>query len=117
MLVISGHFANLARMLEYLAIPAWDTPETTVDAWVARLSETAGPVIVRRESSTVTWLEVAPLRLRGYVVVENENASAINFELHDLDPVPATQAIEAAATSLGWEIHADDDDNEDDEDE
>jgi hypothetical protein len=102
-------------MLEYLALPAWDTPETTVDAWVVQLSETAGPVIVSRESPSVTWLEVAPLRLRGYVMLENGHAAAINFELHALDPGPATQAIEAAAASLGWEIHADDDDKEDDE--
>ena len=102
-------------MLEYLALPAWKTPPTTVDAWVDALSKTAGPVIVSRESSTVTWLEVAPLRLRGYVVIENEHASAINFELHDLDPDPATLAIQKAAEALGWEIHLDDDEPDDEE--
>jgi hypothetical protein len=103
-------------MLEYLALPAWDTPETTVDAWVAQLSETGGPVIVSREPPEAVWLEVAPLRLRGYVVLENGHAAAINFELHALDPGPATRAIEAAAASLGWEIHADDDDDKKDDD-
>ncbi len=102
-------------MVEYLALPDWNTPPTTVDAWVARLSETAGPVIVSRESSTVTWLEVAPLRLRGYVLVENGNASAINFELHALDPDPAARAIGEAATALGWEIHPEDDEDRDEE--
>jgi hypothetical protein len=104
-------------MLEYLALPAWNTPPTSVDSWVAELSETAGPVIVSRESSTVTWLEVAPLRLKGYVVVENEHASAINFEVHAMDPLPATRALLKAAEALGWEIHEEEDDLEDEDDE
>jgi hypothetical protein len=105
-------------MLEYLALPAWNTPPTPVESWVAELSE-AAPVIVTRESSTVTWLEIAPLRLKAYVVVENGNASAINFEVHALDPTPSTRAIIKAAEVLGWEVHEDDegdtDDDEDDE--
>jgi hypothetical protein len=104
-------------MLEYLALPAWNTPPTSVDSWVVELSETAGPVIVSRESSTVTWFEVAPLRLKAYVVVENGHASAINFELHALDPTTSTRAIVKAAEALGWEIHADEPGDEDDEDE
>ena len=108
-------------MLEYLALPGWKTPPRTVDDWVASLSETGGPVIVTRESSSTAWIEVAPLRLRGYVVIENGNAAAINFELHDPDPGPATKAIEDAATALCWEVHPDDDedgdeDSEEDED-
>jgi hypothetical protein len=103
-------------MVEYLAIPAWNTPPTPLDAWVARLSEVAGPVVVSRESSTVAWLEVASLRLRGYVLIENGDASAINFELHDSDPETAFEALESAASTLGWEIHADEDDDEDEED-
>jgi len=102
-------------MLEYLALPAWDTPETTVDAWVTQLSETAGPVIVNRESSTVTWLEVAPLRLRAYVVVENGHAAAINFELDAEDAGPASLAITRAAEALGWEVHEDDEETADDD--
>jgi hypothetical protein len=103
-------------MLEYLALPAWNTPPTRVDAWVAQLSEAGGPVVLTREGSSVAWLEVAPLRLRGYVVMENGHAAAINFELHSQDPEPATRAIQAAAEALGWEIHADDEDDDDDED-
>ena len=103
--------------LEYLALPAWQTPPTTVDAWVARLSEAGGPAIVSRESSTVAWLEIAPLRLRGYVVIENGHAAAINFELTAPDPGPATRAIEEAARALGWEVHPDDEDDEDEDDE
>jgi hypothetical protein len=104
-------------MIEYLALPAWKTPPTSVDAWVVQLSETGGPVIVSRESPTVAWLEVAPLRLRGYVVIENGHAAAINFELTAHDPDPATRAIEQAAEVLGWEIHEDDEEDEDDADE
>jgi hypothetical protein len=98
-------------MLEYLALPGWKTPPRTVDDWVVSLSEAGGPVIVSRESSTATWIEVAPLRLRGYVVLENGHAAAINFELHDPEPGPATRAIEDAATALGWEVHPDDEED------
>jgi hypothetical protein len=104
-------------MVEYLALPDWKTPPTPVDAWVARLSEAGGPVVVSRESSTVTWLEIAPLRLKAYVVVEDGHATAINFELHAADPEPANRAIEGAATALGWEVHASDDEDSDDDDE
>jgi hypothetical protein len=104
-------------MLEYLALPGWKNPPRTLDDWVAALSETGGPVIVTRESSSETWIEVAPLRLRGYVVIENGHAAAINFELHDPDPGPATRAIENASTALGWEVHPDDDEDGDQDDE
>ncbi len=103
-------------MREYLAIPAWRTPPTPLAAWVAGLTEAAGPVAVRPDPPSAFWLEVAPLRLRGFALIEEGHASAINFELHDPDPDPATRAIEAAALALGWEIHADDEDDPDDDD-
>ena len=103
-------------MREYLALPGWNTPPTSMDAWVAHLTDQGGPVAVRRESATVAWLEVATLRLRGYVVVENGHASAINFELHDPDPGPALLVIEQAAAALGWELDGDDDEDQDDDD-
>lgn len=102
-------------MIEYLALPGWQTPPRTVEDWAARLSESGGPVIVSRESSTVSWLEVAPLRLRGYAVIENGHVTAINFELRDPDPGPATRALEGAATAIGWELHPDDPDDPDDD--
>ena len=104
-------------MTEYLAIPAWQTPPTPIDAWVGRLAEASGaPVGLTREGSGVAWLELAPLRVRGYVQVENGQAAAINFELHALDPGPAARVLEAAAAALGWELHADDEDEADEDD-
>jgi hypothetical protein len=117
--VIDGQDATLALMLEYLAIPAWNARPVALEAWADRLTELAGPVVATRESSNAAWLEVASLRLRGYVLLQNGKVSAINFELHDADPDPALKAIEAAARALGFEIHADeaDDDDEDEDDE
>ncbi len=103
-------------MVEYLALPAWNTPETTVDAWVVALSESAGPVIVSREGSAAAWLEVAPMRLRGYVLIESGHAAAVNFELRDPDPEPSTRALEAASAALGWELHADEGDEDEADD-
>ena len=104
-------------MIEFLALPGWRTPPRTVDDWVAALSKGSGPVILTRESSTVSWMEMASLRVRAYVVIENGHASAINFECHGLDPAEPTRIITEVATALGWEIHPDDDDDDPDEDE
>ena len=100
-------------MPEYLALPAWETPSKSLDEWVAAL---AGPVALKRESPTVAWLEVATIQLRGYVVIEDGHPTAINFELLGPDPLPATRAIEAAAAALGWELHADDEEDADADD-
>jgi hypothetical protein len=43
-------------------------------------------------------------------------AEAINFELAAPDPTPARLAVEAAATALGWEVHDDEGDEEDEDD-
>src|SRR5512135_1273747 len=82
------------RMIELLALPGWQAPPTTLDDWIARLTALAGPVAVTRESRAASWLEIDALRLRGYVVLEGRRAEAINFELADPDPAPATRAIE-----------------------
>jgi hypothetical protein len=105
-------------MIELLALPDWQTPPTPLDDWVAQLTAHAGPVVVTREERGASWLEVAALRLRGYAMHAGRNIEAINFELADPDPTPATRAIAAAAAALGWEVHFDDDeDDEDDDDE
>ncbi|SIN97237.1 hypothetical protein SAMN05444166_1850 [Singulisphaera sp. GP187] len=104
-------------MIELLAIPDWQTPPRTLDDWVAQLSTLAGRVEVSRESTGVSWLEIGSLRLRGYAVLDGLRVEAINFELNDPDPGPATRVIEAAAQALGFEVHPDDpDDESDDED-
>jgi hypothetical protein len=102
-------------MIELLALPDWQTAPTTLDDWVAQLSTHGGPVIVTREDTNASWLEIGPLRLRGYAVLAGRIVEAINFELADPDPAPATRALEAAAQALGWELHGDDDDEDDDD--
>ena len=103
-------------MIEYLALPAWETPPRTLDEWVAALRESAGgPVALKRESPTVAWLEAGPLGIVGYAVIEDGHPTAINFELRDSDPEPAARAIEAASLALGWELHPDEEGDEDDD--
>ncbi|MEO6807813.1 MAG: hypothetical protein ABI353_01690 [Isosphaeraceae bacterium] len=103
-------------MTELLALPDWNTPPRTIDDWMAALAALGHPAILARESPGVAWLEVAPLRLRGYAVIESGHVAAINFELNDPDPTPAVKVVEAAAHSIGWEADADEGDDEDDED-
>src|SRR6516164_2744063 len=98
-------------MIELLALPGWQTPPTTLNDWIARLTDLSGPVTVTRESSEATWLEVGTLRFRGYAVMAGRRVEAINFELTDPDSAPATRIIEAAAEALGWEVQPDGDDD------
>jgi hypothetical protein len=103
-------------MTELLALPGWDSPPTKLDDWVAQLSAQGAEVAVERESAGVAWLEVGSLRLRGYAMSEGLRLEAINFELHDPDAGPATRLIEAAASALGWEVHADEPDEDETDD-
>ncbi len=101
-------------MIELLSLPGHKAPPTSLDAWVVQLSTLGGPVTVTRDSPGASWLEVGPLRLRGYAMLEGGLVGAINFELTDPDPSPASRVIESAAQALGWEVHADDPDEDPD---
>jgi hypothetical protein len=103
-------------MLELLALPAWNTPPISIEAWTQGLAAHGHAATVAREASDITWIEVGDLRLRGFVVIEAGHVEAINFEIHDPDPSSAITLIESTASDLGWEIHADDDDPDDDND-
>jgi len=76
------------RVWESLALPAWTTQPRTVDDRGIAPSDVGGPAIVKRGTTAVSWLEVAPPRHQGYVVVENGQATAINLEIHKLVPAP-----------------------------
>ncbi|MDR3634629.1 MAG: hypothetical protein P4L84_12560 [Isosphaeraceae bacterium] len=101
-------------MIELLAVPAWNTPPSTLDAWTEALRAQGVAVNVERDPPGA-WLEVASLRLRGYALSEGLKVEAINFELSDTDSGPATRLLEAVAASLGWEIHPDEDDETDED--
>src|SRR5262245_26686818 len=103
-------------MIELLALPQWQSPPRTIDEWVVQLEGHAGAVVVTRESTSVAWVEIGALRVRGYGVEEGRAVQAINFELAAPDPGPATRVLNEAASALGWELHPDEDDDEDDED-
>lgn len=103
-------------MRELLALPAWDNPATTLDAWKQALADLGQTPRTTREDGE-TWLEIGAAQLRGYVVLEDMNVAAINFELHAADPTEGQELLARAASALGWELHDDDDETEDDEDE
>lgn len=100
-------------MIELLALPVWDAPPRSVDDWRGALAGRGYEPRLEREASDECWLVVAPLRLRGYVVMEGDRVSAINFELTDPEPAAATRLLEEAAGELGWEIHPDDEEVDD----
>jgi hypothetical protein len=98
--------------MELLALPTWKTSPTTLEQWRAALSAQGHAAVISREGGE-TWLEVGPLRVRGYVSFDGSYVEAINFELHDADPDPATRVVDAAALALGWEIHPDEPEEDD----
>jgi hypothetical protein len=101
-------------MIEILALPGWETPETPLSAWVEFFASQGHRAVVSRESTGVSWIEVNSLRLRGYAVMEGSHVEAINFELTDPDPGPALLALEQAAAALAWDL--DDEQDQDVED-
>jgi hypothetical protein len=102
-------------MVEWLAIPATDTPPIDLSTWADRMEALGHKPTVERDGAEGAWLEVAPLKLRGYAVFEGENVEAINFELHAPDPTPALDWLKGAADGIGWELYPDDDEEEDEE--
>jgi hypothetical protein len=100
-------------MFELLALPGWNIPPTPLARWVEALEGLGQEVGVTRESSTVSWVEVRALSLRGYAVMDGLNVQAINFELAAPDPSEARQAVEQAALALAWEVDDEQDEAED----
>jgi hypothetical protein len=102
-------------MIEWLAIPAWRTPETTLEAWVDRLELQAGQaVVVERDPPEGAWIHLETIGVRGFAVLAGQHVEAINFEIDDRDTGAAARFLEEAASAIGWEIHPDDEDDEDD---
>ncbi len=100
-------------MIELLAIPGWQTPPTSLAEWAAHLEERSGcKPAIEQESPDGAWIEIAPLRVRGFAVLSGPAIEAINFEITDPDPTEATQFLESAAAAIGWEIHPDDEDED-----
>ena len=101
-------------MTELLALPEWNAPPRSLDDWVVELDRAGFPPTIERESSQACWLEVAPLRLRVYALLEGRQVTALHIELTAPDPEPATTVLQGAAYCLGWTLHDDPDEEEDD---
>ena len=101
-------------MLEILATPNWKQERTTLEDWAEAFRSQGLMVTLDRESSSVTWLEIASIRLRGYVLSDGLRVEAIDFELSSVDIEPARTALETAAAALAWEL--DDEPLDDDDD-
>lgn len=104
-------------MIEFLAIPGWQTPPTTLAEWVARLEEEAGPaVIVERESPQGAWVHLEAMGVHGFAVLAGPHVEAINFEVQEPITPEVGRLLERAASAIGWEIHPDDPDDDEDDD-
>ncbi len=101
-------------MIELLAIPQWKQSPRPLADWVAAFETLNLAPEVQREDDDGIWIELGSLRTRGYAVIEGGLATAVNFEIHATDPTEARSVLEQAASSLGWELHEEDDDDEDD---
>lgn len=97
-------------MVELLLIPAFDKPAQTAEACREALGEGARLVV----DDGQPWLEVPALRLRGYLVVEGGLVVAMNFEVGGDGRGAPT--VERAAEALGYEVHPDDDEADDEGD-
>jgi hypothetical protein len=102
-------------MTELLALPEWNAPPRSLDDWAAELSRSGHAPRFEPISPAAVWIELAPLGLRGYAVLEGPHVTAVNFELTGPNHEPAINLVSAAARSLGWDVHADDNGEADDD--
>lgn len=107
-------FVTNNLMTEILAIPKWKENPRPLDDWLAAFSDLGSAPTLNRDGAEAVWIELGPLRTRGYALAEAGLVTAIHFEIHAPDPSEARAALDAAAESLGWELHDDTDDEDDD---
>ncbi len=102
-------------MIEMLAIPAWRTPSTTLEVWIARLEQQGDrAVVVERESPEGAWIHLETIGVHGFAVLAGPHVEAINFEIDEPNTAAAARFLEEAAAAIGWEIHPDDEGDEED---
>jgi hypothetical protein len=100
-------------MIEFLALPDWNTPPRSIADWVAGFAAVGRTAVVARDEDNDVWIEVAPLRLRGLMDLEGDAVASVHFELHQSEAEPASRVVEEVARGLGWEVYPDEDDIED----
>ncbi len=100
-------------MVEWLAMPATGAARITLDAWAEAFSALGHVARIVHEGPGVAWIEVATERLRGYAVIEGGGVEAINFELRDTGLASTLDLLQAVVAKLGWELHQEDDDEDD----
>ena len=102
-------------MIELLAIPGWQTPPTTLATWVDALEARGGPtVVVERESPEGAWIHLEAMGVHGFAVLAGPQVEAVNFEIQEPLSPEVSRLLEETAAAIGWEIHPDDDEEEDD---
>ncbi len=103
-------------MIELLAIPQWQAPARTLNDWSAALAGLGLDVRVVQDEDRDSWLEIPSLRSRGFAVLDGLTLEAIHFEVAAIEPEPAIEQLTQAASALGWELHPDNDEDDDEND-
>ena len=100
-------------MVEWLAMPATGAAPVMLDAWSEAFAALGQTARIVHDGPGVAWIEVPSARLRGYAVIEGGGVEAINFELREPDPAAALALLQAVVAKLGWELHQEDDEEDD----
>lgn len=100
-------------MIERLLIPSWNAPRRSLDDWQAEFDRLGHPPTVERDGPDETWLVLDPIGTRLLAVVEGAVLTALHAEIDAPDPGPALAILDRAAGALDWEVH--DEDEEDDD--
>lgn len=100
-------------MIEWLAMPATGASRVMLDAWAEAFSAVGYTARIVHEGPGVAWIEVPSERLRGYAVIEGGGVEAINFEFPEPDAAATLTLLQAIVARLGWELHQEDDDEDD----
>ena len=99
-------------MIEWLALPATGSAPVGPDVWITKLTEAGYQATLERAGPDDQWIEIVALKLRGYLVSDGPNLEAIHFEYHGPNISSPLPMIESLVTSLAWELHPYDADDE-----
>jgi hypothetical protein len=98
--------------VEWLAIPAFGAPPRTLDDWASALADLGYALEIEPDNPEGATLRIDSLGVEGYADLEGPNITAIDFTLTDDAPPGVLTILREAANRLGWELHAETEDED-----
>lgn len=97
-------------MPEYLAIPCWNAPRCSIEAWIEQFEQRDHPVARERDGNAGVVLVVESLETEAYAALDGDDVVAIDFTCAEACASAFLNVLDRAARELGWEWNAHEED-------